>query len=49
MLTWLQSVKFQSTLPVRGATNGGLNNPPEANIFQSTLPVRGATQEVVSA
>ena len=36
------SIKFQSTLPVRGATS-----PPgpgqKKNRFQSTLPVRGAT------
>ena len=34
--------RFQSTLPVGGATNqGGADSPPER--FQSTLPVGGAT------
>ena len=34
--------KFQSTLPLRGATqrDGGWGHPP---LFQSTLPLRGAT------
>ena len=36
------SVKFQSTLPVRGATRKPYPSPREPT-FQSTLPVRGAT------
>ena len=37
--------KFQSTLPVRGATfpAGHYTAAPRAVKFQSTLPVRGAT------
>ena len=35
-------VKFQSTLPVRGATLPDRAGP-RADQFQSTLPVRGAT------
>ena len=34
--------RFQSTLPVRGATNPGAVSIQDAE-FQSTLPVRGAT------
>ena len=34
---------FQSTLPVRGATNEKLRAELE-QVFQSTLPVRGATR-----
>ena len=37
--------RFQSTLPVRGATDKG-NNVEQQMIFQSTLPVRGATTSV---
>ena len=36
-------VKFQSTLPVRGATLAQPLNRLRRNLFQSTLPVRGAT------
>ena len=36
---------FQSTLPVRGATDGGQSGGHE-NGFQSTLPVRGATANI---
>ena len=35
-------MEFQSTLPVRGATNG-IRTTLTAIKFQSTLPVRGAT------
>ena len=35
--------KFQSTLPVRGATIKISGHRPIASRFQSTLPVRGAT------
>ena len=34
--------KFQSTLPVRGATVG-VPSSDTGTVFQSTLPVRGAT------
>ena len=34
---------FQSTLPVRGATQS-TQNPRSEQQFQSTLPVRGATR-----
>ena len=36
--------KFQSTLPVRGATPRCRQKSPPAGRFQSTLPVRGATR-----
>ena len=36
--------KFQSTLPVRGATLKSILGP-EVFEFQSTLPVRGATRQ----
>ena len=36
------AVKFQSTLPARGATGSGLR-PRMPRVFQSTLPARGAT------
>ena len=35
--------RFQSTLPVRGATRSLVAATPSINPFQSTLPVRGAT------
>ena len=35
---------FQSTLPLRGATNAPTEAPPTASTFQSTLPLRGATR-----
>ena len=35
--------KFQSTLPVRGATASPSDFPEKEPQFQSTLPVRGAT------
>ncbi len=35
--------RFQSTLPVRGATNAILKAQADVDKFQSTLPVRGAT------
>ena len=35
--------KFQSTLPVRGATITPYKPAPPVDVFQSTLPVRGAT------
>ena len=35
---------FQSTLPVRGATNGNGRKLANTYKFQSTLPVRGATR-----
>ena len=37
--------RFQSTLPVRGATNAILKAQADVDKFQSTLPVRGATEE----
>ena len=37
--------KFQSTLPVRGATCGIQADSVFSPIFQSTLPVRGATYD----
>ena len=39
----LMCSKFQSTLPVRGATEGRYTVDPAYASFQSTLPVRGAT------
>ena len=38
---WLE---FQSTLPVRGATEERINAINGTKEFQSTLPVRGATR-----
>ena len=38
------SLRFQSTLPVRGATNGARQQKQDEQ-FQSTLPVRGATSD----
>ena len=35
--------KFQSTLPVRGATDCHQDTQVSGHEFQSTLPVRGAT------
>ena len=37
--------KFQSTLPLRGAT-AGFYSVDVKDIFQSTLPLRGATAEM---
>ena len=37
-----ESILFQSTLPLRGAT-GSVSDGTIANTFQSTLPLRGAT------
>ena len=37
--------KFQSTLPVRGATALHYNAVGQLQVFQSTLPVRGATTQ----
>ena len=37
--------KFQSTLPVRGATGSSSAATVSAGVFQSTLPVRGATRQ----
>jgi len=34
---------FQSTLPIRGATNSSMRIPLFQDGFQSTLPIRGAT------
>ena len=39
---FMKRLRFQSTLPVRGAT-GGRSAAAGGVIFQSTLPVRGAT------
>ena len=39
---WRHGDRFQSTLPMRGATNGNLHGFVSF-IFQSTLPMRGAT------
>ena len=36
-------MEFQSTLPVRGATDVAIKDAAEQAEFQSTLPVRGAT------
>ena len=36
--------KFQSTLPMRGATVWTFQEQPVVSIFQSTLPMRGATR-----
>ena len=36
-------MKFQSTLPARGATMGTAGRAP-GDLFQSTLPARGATK-----
>ena len=45
--TWPhRQLKFQSTLPVRGATAPGVCVDWHTLTFQSTLPVRGATQDV---
>ena len=45
---WL-APRFQSTLPVRGATTRFQETPDAAYaIFQSTLPVRGATCIIIS-
>ena len=35
--------KFQSTLPMRGATDVLIDKVLSINLFQSTLPMRGAT------
>ena len=40
--------KFQSTLPVRGATASPSDFPEKEPQFQSTLPVRGATWDLFS-
>ena len=40
----LDDREFQSTLPVRGATDITAGNKTATEIFQSTLPVRGATE-----
>ena len=42
------TAKFQSTLPVRGATPGN-GKTGDSRIFQSTLPVRGATCKMARA
>ena len=41
-----KNVKFQSTLPVRGATEC-LKELKYVLKFQSTLPVRGATMRII--
>ena len=41
------TIKFQSTLPLRGATNPWDETNP-AVLFQSTLPLRGATRGIVT-
>ena len=45
-LIWISwwPVRFQSTHPVRGATNTATAFPPLSSTFQSTHPVRGATR-----
>ena len=40
-------LRFQSTLPVRGATSKGLVSAMDEAEFQSTLPVRGATYRAI--
>ncbi len=40
--------KFQSTLPVRGATLSQTAGRISSLLFQSTLPVRGATSGILS-
>ena len=39
------AIKFQSTLPLRGATGTGIDGKTTLK-FQSTLPLRGATAEM---
>ena len=39
-------VKFQSTLPLRGATGKSSKPLMDTNVFQSTLPLRGATVDL---
>ena len=41
----LAPLRFQSTLPVRGATGSTKRRSREYESFQSTLPVRGATYD----
>ena len=41
--------RFQSTLPVGGATRAGLFGVRNTEVFQSTLPVGGATTEGIHA
>ena len=44
LYSWfIQPCVFQSTLPVRGATEANSPIPSGRKVFQSTLPVRGAT------
>ena len=43
LLTFTPMLRFQSTLPVRGATHDYFTSALPAPQFQSTLPVRGAT------
>ena len=40
---WKAQTGFQSTLPARGATRGGIKHGKRFSAFQSTLPARGAT------
>ena len=41
-------LRFQSTLPVRGATSYRTHLPFIPDLFQSTLPVRGATMYIIN-
>ena len=43
-----EAIKFQSTLPLRGATFSCIFTPPSMREFQSTLPLRGATRALPS-
>ncbi len=47
-LAGFETIVFQSTLPVRGATGGVAAVEEGDGIFQSTLPVRGATVIITS-
>ncbi|EEA81619.1 hypothetical protein CLONEX_02501 [[Clostridium] nexile DSM 1787] len=42
-ITKIRLPKFQSTLPVKGATGINLEEIKDKDEFQSTLPVKGAT------
>ena len=43
LMIFISASKFQSTLPVRGATSPAFRKMAISTKFQSTLPVRGAT------
>ena len=46
VVAWMYLFKFQSTHPLRGATEAA-KEPPEGSKFQSTHPLRGATLQMM--